>query len=165
MDGELRRTSNPRAGGKRAAVKEQIFEALRDETALHLRPVLREARLKAQTAEAFLTATFEPCFAHVAANHAGIVRRPQAVHIRVDTPEVLAGFDELHEDVLAAIERGLFPAVDAAYLTAAIVGVGFELAEAMQKRETPNPEETTRFATRLLLGGLAALTPGQSSTS
>src|SRR6516225_9601451 len=37
--------------------KEQIFEALRDETALQLRPVLREARLKAQTPEAFLAAT------------------------------------------------------------------------------------------------------------
>ena len=210
MDAQLRRSSSPRAAGKRAAVKEQnrrvildaarrvfaelgygtttvrdiiratplasgtfynyfrskeqIFEALRDETALRLRPVLHESRLKAQTAEAFLTATFGPCFAHVAANHAGIVRRPQAVHVRIDTPEVLAGFEELHQDVVAAIERGLFPAVDAEYLTAAIVGIGFELAEAMQKRETLNPEETTRFATQLLLGGLAAA-PGRDTRS
>src|SRR5690349_6673866 len=93
--------------------KEQIFEALRDETALQLRPVIRDARLKAETAEAFLAATFGPCFAHVAANRSGApIRRPQAVHIRVDTPEVLAGFEELHEDVVAAIARGLFPAVD-----------------------------------------------------
>lgn len=136
--------------------KEQIFEALRDETALKLRPALHEARLKAETAEAFLSATFGPCFAHVAANHAATpIRRPQAVHIRVDTPEVLAGFEELHADVVAAIARGLFPDVDADYLTAAIVGVGFELAEAMQKRETPNVEEATRFATQLLLAGIA----------
>jgi AcrR family transcriptional regulator len=145
--------------------KEQIFEALRDETALKLRPVLREARRKAQTAEAFLAATFGPCFTHVAANHAGIVQRPQAVHVRVDTPEVLAGFEELHQDILAAIERGLFPPVDAEYLTAAIVGIGFELAEAMQKRDSPDPEETTRFATQLLLGGLGPLTQVQRSTS
>src|ERR1043165_2917728 len=59
--------------------KEQIFEALRDETALQLRPVIREARLKAETAEAFLAATFRPCFAHVAANRAASpARRPQA---------------------------------------------------------------------------------------
>ena len=211
MDAELRRPSGPRAGGKRAAVKEhnrriildaarrvfaelgygattvrdiiratplasgtfynyfrskeQIFEALRDETALKLRPVLREARLKAQSADAFLAATFGPCFTHVAANHAGVVQRPQAVHVRVDTPEVLAGFEELHQDVLAAIQRGLFPVADAEYITAAIVGIGFELAEAMQKREKPDPEGTTRFATQLLLAGLAGLTPGQSSTS
>jgi AcrR family transcriptional regulator len=146
--------------------KEQIFEALRDETALRLRPVIRDARLKAETAEAFLAATFGPCFAHVAANRAASpTRRPQAVHIRVDTPEVLAGFEELHEDVVAAIARGLFPPVDAAYLTAAIVGIGFELAEALQKREMPDAEETTRFATQLLLGGLAARAPGRSSTS
>jgi len=49
-------------------------------------------------------------------------------------------------------------------LTAAIVGIGFELAEAMQKRETLNPEETTRFATQLLLGGLAAA-PGRDTRS
>lgn len=146
--------------------KEQIFEALRDETALQLRPVIRDARLKAETAEAFLAATFAPCFAHVAANRAASpIRRPQAVHIRIDTPEVLAGFEELHQDVVAAIGRGLFPAMDADYLTAAIVGIGFELAEAMQKREAPNPEETTRFATRLLLGGLAAGGLGRSGTS
>ena len=136
--------------------KEQIFEALRDETALQLRPGLHEARLKAESAEAFLSATFGPCFAHVAANHAGaLVKRPQALHIRVDTPEVLAGFEELYNDVVAAIGRGLFPNIDAEYLTAAIVGIGFELAEAMQKRETPNPEDTTRFATQLLLAGIA----------
>jgi AcrR family transcriptional regulator len=136
--------------------KEQIFEALRDETALSLRPVLREARLKAETAEAFLAATFRPCFAHVAANRPSApVKRPQGVHVRIDTPEVLAGFEELHEDVLAAIARGLFPQIDADYLTAAIVGIGFELAEAMQKREMPDPDETARFATQLLLAGIA----------
>jgi AcrR family transcriptional regulator len=146
--------------------KEQIFEALRDETALQLRPVLREARLKAQTPEAFLAATFGPCFAHVAQTRLNApIRRPQGVHIRIDTPEVLAGFEELHQDVVAAIARGLFPAADADYLTAAIVGIGFELAEAMRKREAPNPEETTRFATQLLLGGLVTLAPGQISAS
>ena len=144
--------------------KEQIFEALRDETALQLRPVIRDARLKAETAEAFLMATFGPCFAHVAAKSAAPVRRPQAVHIRVDTPEVLAGFGELHDDVVAAIARGLFPAVDADYLTAAIVGIGFELAEAMQKRESPNPEETTRFATQLLLAGIAGVARPRAGT-
>jgi AcrR family transcriptional regulator len=138
--------------------KEQIFEALRDETALKLRPALHEARLKAETAGAFLLATFGPCFAHVAANHAVTpIRRPQGVHVRVDTPEVLAGFEELHEDVLAAIARGLFPQIDADYLTAAIVGIGFELAEAMQKREVPDPDATARFATQLLLAGIAGV--------
>ena len=146
--------------------KEQIFEALRGEAALQLRPALREARMKAETAEAFLRATFGPCFAHAAATRSGSpVQRPQAVHVRIDTPEVLAGFEDLHEDVAAAIGRGLFPAVDADYLTAAILGLGLELTEAMQKREAPNPNEATRFATQVLLGGLAALASGQSSTS
>jgi len=204
LDDQPRRSSIPRAGGKRAAVKEQnrriildaarrvfaelgyaattvrdiiratplasgtfynyfrskeqIFEALRDETALKLRPLLHEARQKAQTAEAFLDATFSPCFAHVAANRAAApIRRPQAVHVRVDTPEVLAGFEELHQDVDAAIARGLFPAVDAEYLTAAIVGIGFELAEVMQSRDGATPEETTRFATQMLLAGITGV--------
>jgi len=71
---------------------------------------------------------------------------------------VLAGFDELREDIEAAIGRGLLPRVDAELLGAAMIGVAFELAETMQKRAL-DAEAVTRFATALITGGLAGLPP------
>jgi AcrR family transcriptional regulator len=139
--------------------KEEVFQAMRDETALALRPVLREARLNAQTAESFVSETFRAFFGYVVASRTnlGAVQRSDAVHVRVDTPEVLAGFEELRADLEAAIGRGLFVPVDAECLTASIVGIAFEIAAVLQRRETFGSEEATRFATGLVMGGLAML--------
>ncbi len=79
------------------------------------------------------------------------------VHVRVDTPEVLAGFDELRADLDSAIGRGLFPPIDVEYLTASIVGIAFEMAAVLQRRETFGSEGAARFATGLVMGGLPAL--------
>ena len=139
--------------------KEEVFQAMRDEAALTLRPLLCDARQKAETAEEFVSATFGTFFAYVAENSsqsAGI-SRSEAIHVRVDTPEILAGFEELKADLEAAIARGLFPPLDAGFLTASMVGVAFEIADAMQKRVPAAPEEATRFATALFMGGLRAL--------
>ena len=139
--------------------KEEVFQAMRDETALALRPVLREARAKAETAEAFVAETFRAFFAHVVASRVDVagIKRNDAVHVRVDTPEVLAGFDELRTDLEAAIARGLFPAIDAEMLTASIVGIAFEMAAVLQRHEGLGPEDAARFATSLVMGGLPAL--------
>ena len=73
----------------------------------------------------------------------------------MDSPEVLAGFAELREDMEAAMARGLLPSTDAGALAAALAGVGFELAERV--KAGAGVEETAAFATALFLGGLAAL--------
>jgi AcrR family transcriptional regulator len=139
--------------------KEEIFQAMRDETALALRPRLREARLRCVTAEAFVAQTFQTFFAYVAERRGTLIgiKRNDTVHVRIDTPEVLAGFEELRTDLEGAIGRGLFPPVDVDYLTASIVGIAFELVEILQRRETSDPEEAARFATQLVMGGLSAL--------
>ena len=46
--------------------KEEVYQALRDEQALRLRPRLREARLAATTAQEFFQASFAAFFAFVA---------------------------------------------------------------------------------------------------
>jgi AcrR family transcriptional regulator len=139
--------------------KEEIFQAMRDETALALRPVLRDARRDAGTSEAFVAETFRAFFTYVAQRRGtvAVIRRNDAAPLRVDTPEVLAGFEELKADVEAAIARGLFAPVDAEYLAASMLGIACELAEILQWREIPEPDEIARFATALVLGGLAAL--------
>jgi AcrR family transcriptional regulator len=142
--------------------KEEIFQAIQDESALRIRPRLREKRASATTVEAFISGSFRIFFEYVASDEhsfRAIRRNTDSLRVRMDTPEIVAGFGELREDLEAAIARGLFPPVDADYLMASIVGVAFELAERMLRRTDTDPASATAFATALFLGGLRTLPP------
>jgi AcrR family transcriptional regulator len=139
--------------------KEEVFQAMRDETALALRPLLRTARSKCETAEAFVSETFRTFFSYIVESRGDLpkMKRRDGVHVRFDTAEVLAGFEELRMDLEAGIARGLFAPVDAEFLTASMVGIAFELADVLQSREAPDAAAAARFATALVIGGLGTL--------
>ncbi|MGC8535109.1 MAG: TetR/AcrR family transcriptional regulator [Rhizomicrobium sp.] len=140
--------------------KEEVFQAMQDEIALRIRPRLHEERAKARSIEEFILGTFRTFFEYVAsdeANFHAIRRNTDTLRVRMDTPEILAGFHELRSDLEEAIANGLFPSLDADYLMAAIVGVAFEIAERMLRRARPDTEDATRFATALFMGGIKAL--------
>ncbi|HWU25179.1 MAG TPA: TetR/AcrR family transcriptional regulator [Rhizomicrobium sp.] len=140
--------------------KEEVFQAIQDESALRIRPRLRDERAKAATIEGFISGTFRTFLEYVASDQGSfhaIRRNTDTLRVRMDTQEIIAGFEELREDLETAIARGLFPPVDADYLMAAIVGVAFELAERMLRRENPDPAEAADFATALFMGGVRAL--------
>ncbi len=140
--------------------KEEIYQAIRDEVALAIRPRLRDERRQAQTVEEFISGTFRTFFEFVASDRIDfrtIRHSADTTRVRVDTPEVIAGFDELREDIETAIAQGLFPLIDADFLMAAIAGVAFEVGERMMRRETPDPASAAVFATALFLGGIRTL--------
>lgn len=140
--------------------KEEVFEALSDAAALKIRPRLKEVRSRARTLEEFLFETFRAYFEYVSEDHqAFTLMRRNAGHIRVrmDTPEIMAGFDELKDDVVKAMADGLVPKVDADYLCAALIGIAFEMAEQMLTRPKIDAREAAHFATALVLGGMSAL--------
>ena len=140
--------------------KEEVYQAMQDETALAIRPKLREAREKASTVEEFISATFSTFFEFILRDDVDVrTMRHNADNrrMRVDTPEVVAGFDELREDIEKGIAAGLFPPVDADLLMAAIVGVAFEVAEHIGRRDVPDAAAAAEFATALLMGGIRAL--------
>jgi AcrR family transcriptional regulator len=142
--------------------KEEVYQAMQDETALVIRPKLREAREKAGTVEEFISATFQTFFEFVLRDGVDVRamrHNADTMRMRMDTPEVVAGFDELREDIEKAIARGLFPPVDADYLMAAIVGVAFEMSERMARRAEADPKAAADFATALFLGGIRSLPP------
>jgi len=142
--------------------KEEVFEALSDAAALQIRPRLREVRAKAKSLEEFLFETFRTYFEYVAHDHQAFTlmrRNAGQIRVRMDTPEIMAGFDELKSDVALAIASGLAPPVDLDYLTASLIGVAFEMAEQMLARKAPDPAAAARFATALILGGMPALPP------
>jgi AcrR family transcriptional regulator len=130
--------------------KEQVYQALRDEEALALRPKLRHARASAATAEEFVAGSFRAFFWFVAEKG-----QTGGDRFRLDSPEVLAGFAELREDINQAMARGLLPSTDAGLLGAALTGLAFELAE--EVKAGAEVERVTAFATALFMGGLGAL--------
>lgn len=140
--------------------KEEVYLALRDEAALAIRPRLHEERAKATTVEEFLLSSYRAFFEFVARdgvffrtvrNAAGDTR------LRMDPPEMIAGFEEIRGDIEAAIAKGMVPAVDTEFLVAAAVGVAFEVAEVMLQRDPLDPDAAAEFATALFLGGVQAL--------
>ena len=140
--------------------KEEVFQALMDDAALRVRPALRELREKAKTTEQFVNGTFESYFRFIADDRQTqhmVRRNTGAIRVRMDTPQIIAGFDELQQDIESAIERGLLPRVDADYLTASFVGIAFEIADRMLERPNPDVDGAIEFATSLLLGGLDAV--------
>jgi AcrR family transcriptional regulator len=140
--------------------KEEVYQAIRDEAALAIRPKLREERLKAATVEEFISATFRTFFEIVTEDEVNlrtIRHNADSMRVRMDTPEVIAGFEELREDIEKAIAKGVFPPVDADYLMASIVGVAFEITERILRRENRDAKAAADFATALFMGGIRAL--------
>ncbi len=137
--------------------KEEVFQALMDESALRVRPALIQERLKATTFEEFLRGMFLVFFSYVVDdNRAYTMMRANSgqIRVRMDTPEVIAGFDELRVDIDDGIERGVVPNVDPEYLTAALIGIAFEMADRMVQRDDPDPIAAADFATALVVGGI-----------
>ena len=118
--------------------KEEVFQAIQDENALRVRPRLRAERIRARSVEEFISGSFRTFFEYIATDRqtfAVIRRNADTMRVRMDTPEIIAGFDELRADIVKAIAEGIFPLVDADYLMAA----------------------AANFATALFMGGFRAL--------
>jgi len=140
--------------------KEEVFQALQDETALRVRPRLRSERIRARNFEEFITGTFRSYFDFVKNDQTTFIavrRHREIPRVRIDTPEVIAGFDELKADIENAIENGVLPPADADLMMAAMVGVAFEVAHQMLTRDDVSADDAAKFATALFLGGVQAL--------
>ena len=117
--------------------KEEVYQALQDETALRVRPRLRAERIRARTFDAFISGSFRTFFdfvRHDEDTFATMRQKQDMLHVRIDTPEVLAGFDELRVDLEVAIRNGVMPDTDPDLLMAAMVGVAFEIAGQLVQR-------------------------------
>ena len=140
--------------------KEEVFQAIQDENALRVRTRLRAERIRARSVEEFISGSFRTFFEYIATDRqtfAVIRRNADTMRVRMDTPEIIAGFDELRADIVKAIAEGIFPLVDADYLMAALVGVAFEVGEHMLSRDPVDTAAAANFATALFMGGFRAL--------
>jgi len=141
--------------------KESVFAAVLDESAQRLRRRLRAVRRGARGIDQFVGDAYQALFAFLVEDPLAFeLMRRNAGPIRAlfGDPILGAGVRELLEDVEAAIACGDLPALDADYLAGAMAGVALELGTRMIERDPPDVAGAARFATDLLLGGIARLT-------
>jgi AcrR family transcriptional regulator len=137
--------------------KEEVFEALADDGAARFKPILRAAREHATSFEDYLRSAFGAYFRFVVEENR-IEGRPldeRQPHVRTDTPEMIAIYEEVRGGLEAAIARGLAPKVDADYLAFACIGMAQEVGRAMMRRRPVDAEAATEFAVALVLRGLS----------
>jgi AcrR family transcriptional regulator len=138
--------------------KEELFEALADDGAARFRPVLRAQREQAKTFEEYLTGAVRAYFQFLAHEHGqgGMPLVHRGPHVRANTPEMIAVYEEVREGVADAIARGLTPPLDADYLASACIGLAQEVGQAMMKRSPPDVNAAADFVISLVLHGVHA---------
>jgi AcrR family transcriptional regulator len=136
--------------------KEEVFEAIADDSAARFKPLLRAARERAQSFEDYLRAAFAAYFSFIAEENK-LEGRPideRRPHVRSDTPEMMAVYDEVRIGLEDAIARGMAPRIDADFLACACIGIAQEVGTAMLRRSPPDIDAAARFAVGLILKGL-----------
>ena len=139
------------------ADKESLFHAVLEESAEEVRARVQSARRRAESLEEFVAAGYREYFGFLASDPEAfeLMRRNSGtIRAMFDEPIFGAGVEELESDLRAAIEADIVPAIDVEYMAAAMVGVALEVGVAMVKREPPDVEGATSFATGLALGGI-----------
>ncbi len=140
--------------------KESLFRAVLEESAVEIRARVRTARRQAQSLEEFVAVGYREYFGFLASDPEAfqLMRRNSGtIRTMFDEPIFGAGVEELAADLRGAIALGIVPALDAEYMAAAMVGAALEVGVTMVKREPPDVEGATRFATSVLLGGIERL--------
>jgi AcrR family transcriptional regulator len=140
--------------------KESLFRAVLEESATKVRARVQEARRRAGSLEEFVAAGYREYFDFLASDPEAfeLMRRNSGtIRAMFDEPIFGAGIDELAADLRTAMRIGIVPRVDPEYVAAAMVGAALEVGVAMVKREPPDVDGATQFATSVFLGGIERL--------
>jgi AcrR family transcriptional regulator len=140
--------------------KEALFRAVLEETAEKVRARVQAARQEAGSLEEFVAAGYREYFGLLASDPAAfeLMRRNSGtIRTMFDEPIFGAGIDELAADLRAATNLGIVPRLDVEYMASAMVGAALEVGVAMVRRDPPDVDGATHFATQVFLGGIERL--------
>ncbi|MET0602339.1 MAG: TetR/AcrR family transcriptional regulator [Baekduia sp.] len=139
--------------------KESVLTALLDETAGEARLRVRAARRGGTTLDAFVRDGFRAYFDFLIEDRATselLSRNAGTIRALFDEPSLVAGVEELAEDLRAGVEAGLIPDHDVEYMAASMVGAAFEVGTRMLASAQPDPARATEFISGLFIAGLSA---------
>jgi len=146
--------------------KRKCFKALQDETRVARTPALRAERIRArgfENSSPVRSAAISTIVKNDQTTFIAVRRHREIPRVRIDTPEVIAGFDELRADIEIAIENGVLPPADPDLLMAPRWwALAFEVAHQMLVRDDISADDAAKFATALFLGGVQALPKSRS---
>jgi AcrR family transcriptional regulator len=137
--------------------KESVLVALLGESAGEARVRVRAARRAGDTLEAFVFEGFRAYFDYLLEDPTTsqlIARNAGTIRAMFDEPSLVAGTEELADDLRAGVQSGLIPEHDVEYMAAAMVGAAVEIGARMLNSDVPDPERATAFVSQLFVAGL-----------
>jgi len=148
--------------------KEEVFRALVEDRILALTGELKRVRQDARSLDEFVYNAYLAGFTAVAQEPVlyNLMMRNEAA-VRALYKETVMGISTraLREDIRDAIRRGIMPALDAEYLSAALFGAGYEMARILAESPNKDPAAAAAFATRVFLGGIQSFASGNKVTT
>ncbi|MEM1148688.1 MAG: TetR/AcrR family transcriptional regulator [Pseudomonadota bacterium] len=141
--------------------KEEVFEAIANDSVKRFRPLLQKVRDEAQDLESYLYAAFGAYFTFLAEENDEAIQlgtpHMSLIGVRVDTPEMQTVSEEIAADLEIALDKIGLGHLDIVYITAAAIGMAREMGDQMLKRRPVDPEAATKFAAKVTLAGIEAL--------
>lgn len=138
--------------------KEEVFEAISDDSVRRFRPLLDEVRRKADNFEEYIRGAYQAYFQFLSDENDVAIKQGAPhmalIGVRVDTPEMQVIFEEIRSDCENALRDANVENIDSEYLTAAAVGIARELGDHMLKRRPIDVNYATNFATAMLFSGV-----------
>jgi AcrR family transcriptional regulator len=140
--------------------KESVLRALVEESASEARVRVRTARRRGRNVEEFVRDGFRAYFEFLLEdpqNFELLRRNAGTIRAMFDAPQLVAGTEELAEDLRDGVAAGILPEHDTEWLAAAMVGAAFEVGVRMLDRGEEQLDAAVDFITRVFLGGLREL--------
>jgi AcrR family transcriptional regulator len=139
--------------------KESVLRAVVEEAAGEARVRVQDARRNGRTLDAFVRDGFRAYFDYLIEDRltsAMLSRNAGTIRAMFDEPSLVAGVEELAEDLRAGVAAGLIPDHDVEYMAASMVGAAFEVGARMLDSGAPDPARATEFVSALFIAGLSS---------
>ena len=141
--------------------KEEVYEALSDDGVRRFRPILAAQYEAATDFQTYIRGAIDAYFNFLVEEHKAerSVQSPgeRHPHVRTETPEMQAVFDQVRWSISDALNRDGGEAVDADYLAASCIAIAREIGERMVERRPIDVPDAVEFAVQMILGGIPAL--------
>jgi len=141
--------------------KEEVYEALSDDGVRRFRPILAAQYETASDFQTYIRGAIEAYFNFLVEEHraerVGHAPGERHPHLRTETPEMQAVFEQVRWSISDALGRGGGEAVDADYLAASCIAIAREIGERMVERRPIDVPDAVEFAVQMILGGIPAL--------